>query len=1153
MVSPEEVFRFVAIRDPQRPARAGAIRAPAYDPAAPTNLHQALRNARDTAARGVVADNYISANPPQRRFVASLQEAPEVIRDLDRELIGSLDRRTGRQIRQSALPGLRDLRGPSDSPDPSDSLDSPEDLRSGGTQLGSLLRAEFVHERWGDCADSMLAVTFAARPPVAARVDLARILVLWELLDRLTAEPDMDADEVAGLLATGVILIPSDLLSRAATGRRTPTVSTGADDSDPNGGAEPVDGEPATVRRIRDLVAAAADLRTVARRPASLTIMTVGEAEVHANAAAAAGAYPAGPIPPTLLPETMTMGALLGASLQPGTLTVLEEEGLAVDGRPVPELLDELGVRARAGMDELLATPQLDLQRRAFAAELLRQQPWWARGAFGDGLVTIDLATPTPLSTARLLSRPVIGDLKVVRQTLRGYELGEIAHVENVLIGELKSRRHRVVDTTEQEDTETTTREEDRSFDTQSTNRSELATETQATNASTEQLSAGLTVTASYGEFFSATANAGYSKSQSASEATNSSTRFARELTERAASQLRTRTEVRRRRITRQVVTEANRHDLDNRRNKEHVVGVYRWLNKRYCAQVFNYGKRVLLEIGVPDPSAGFRYAEALGAGLDVNVEPPPPLVFPGTTRPLTPAEIAPEYWQSLAAAFRVADFPPPPPTWITSTLAFSAEAAPQQPTPTDGQDGASPNQPSPPPPGPPPRMYKTNEQLSIPAGYLPSTFTACVLCDRPEGDDQASMLSAGDKTLIRGIAGGFIDSTSPSDQATLRAGLDAWLAWDSYVDVSLTPEQLDGANRIGGLMTLSRQWLDERWRLNLVAFIDAATSRELPRPGLDLAIGPSLVHAPPGAHTIKGPFSWGQLAGRSMEITAAGSSDMTLPVAAATGGGAGFAVTVMVLCQQDWTLEDAWQVEAYQAILAAHAYWEADFRAAVAAAQNQRGVQIQGRNPSENQRIIRTELKRSAIGMLGGVSDVDLRAVEPGNPMPTGTPPQPQPPRVDVHAAARAGWIARFYEQAFEWENIAYILYPYFWTGRADWPAAMLAEDPDPEFAQFLGAGFARVVLPVRPGFENVVESRLSLDLPEPFTTSPAPVPSDDPSLAIADEIRAAQDLAGGKPDGKPWPIVLPTTLVALDGTPMPTYRTVCDPPPDDDGGPTP
>ena len=72
------------------------------------------------------------------------------------------------------------------------------------------------------------------------------------------------------------------------------------------------------------------------------------------------------------------------------------------------------------------------------------------------------------------------------------------------------------------------------------------------------------------------------------------------------------------------------------------------------------------------------------------------------------------------------------------------------------------------------------------------------------------------------------------------------------------------------------------------------------------------------------------------------------------------------------------------------------------------------------------------------------------------------------------------------------------------------------------------------------------------PFATSPAPVPSDDPSLPIADEIRAAQDLAGGKPDGKPWPVVLPTTLVALDGTPMEEYPTVCDKP-SDDGGPTP
>jgi len=47
--------------------------------------------------------------------------------------------------------------------------------------------------------------------------------------------------------------------------------------------------------------------------------------------------------------------------------------------------------------------------------------------------------------------RPLgIGDLKVVKQTLERYVAGEAAHIENVLKGESKERKHRLFDRTEE-------------------------------------------------------------------------------------------------------------------------------------------------------------------------------------------------------------------------------------------------------------------------------------------------------------------------------------------------------------------------------------------------------------------------------------------------------------------------------------------------------------------------------------------------------------------------------------------------------------------------------------------------------------------------------------------------------------------------------
>jgi hypothetical protein len=1134
----EDVFRFVAVRDPQRPVGRGALLARAYDAAEPSPLERQLRDASGATARSAVADRFIVEPPQPRRFIASFDDAPELIRELDGELVRAMDRRSGAQILRSALPSLRALSGPSPP-----AVGEDEEVRA-------LLGADAVHEQWRDCADSMLAATFATRPPPLARAVLPRILLLWEVLDRLASDANVDPDEIADLLATGVVLVPGDLLAQAPAERprsRGGGLREGRGEDEGGG-----NGETGTLTRLRELVATVDDLRRALLRPRPLTIAPATAAEIVAVSAAvtdgsnfdAAAAADA-----TVADITLS---ILREDLQARTLALLRDEGLAADDLTVTEVIDALSVRAESTMAGLLAAPELEVKRHAVAVELARRRPWSATGGFDVTPVAVELGTPSRVSAARLLSRPVIGDLKVVRQTLSGYELGEIAHVENVLIGEVRTRRHRVVDTTEEETIERIARDEERSFDTQTTERSELQTQMQEALSSNEQFNAGVTVTASYGPYFSATANAGYAKSQSTSEASSASTRFARELTERAVRRLRESTETQRRRLARQVVTELNRHDFDNTGGTDNVVGVYRWLNKRYCAQVFNYGRRVLLEVGVADPSASFRYAEALGAGVEVDVDPPPPLVFPGTTRPLNPAEINPMYWQALAAAFRVADFPPPPPDLITATVAFSAEAAPPPPAPEDQPQGSGNQPPQQPPPQPPPRLYKTNEQLTIPEGYVPLSFTACILCDRPSvpatpgfPQPDPSPFNETEKNLIRGGVAPFIAAEPADRQPRLLAMLNTFLDWSPYTqDFTLTSEQIADLVTLTGFLSLVNPSALSpfQWRVNMFAFTDAGTTRNLPRAGLDLAVGPALVHAPPGAHKIKGPFSLGQLLGQTPELTTAGPSDMTVPLAAATGGGAGFAVTVSVICEG--SLEARWQAQAYQAIVAAHAAWESEFRAAVAAARQRGGVQIEGRNPLENQRIIRTELKRSVVAMLGGVNDDELKAVIPGNPLPTGDPPQPTPPRVDLDAAARAGRTIRFYEQAFEWENIAYLLYPYFWTGRDDWPAALLAADPDPDFAQFLASGFARVVLPVRPGFENVVESRLGLDLPEPFTTSPAPVPSDDPSLPIADEIRLAQAFAGGVPDGDPWPVVVPTTLVALDGTPMPTFPTACDPP---------
>ncbi len=122
-----------------------------------------------------------------------------------------------------------------------------------------------------------------------------------------------------------------------------------------------------------------------------------------------------------------------------------------------------------------------------------------------------------------------------------------------------------------------------------------------------------------------------------------------------------------------------------------------------------------------------------------------------------------------------------------------------------------------------------------------------------------------------------------------------------------------------------------------------------------------------------------------------------------------------------------------------------------------------------------------------------------------------------------------RFFEQAIEWEQMTYYFYPYFWGRKNHWIDKMSIDDSDQQFADFLRAGAARALLPVRPGFERAliffinsgtIPSKDDLD----NITSPLYVP-------VLEEIKEVENGLSMEPVpvGEPWEVRLPTTLVLL------------------------
>lgn len=118
---------------------------------------------------------------------------------------------------------------------------------------------------------------------------------------------------------------------------------------------------------------------------------------------------------------------------------------------------------------------------------------------------------------------------------------------------------------------------------------------------------------------------------------------------------------------------------------------------------------------------------------------------------------------------------------------------------------------------------------------------------------------------------------------------------------------------------------------------------------------------------------------------------------------------------------------------------------------------------------------------------------------------------------------LAKFLEQAFEWEIMDYTFYPYYWANRKMWQEMYVSESVDPLFRSFLQAGMARVIVTVKPGFEDAVQFFLTTG--KIWNGGEVPVIGDPLYMSIVDEMRQPT----GKPQGKYWITRLPTTLTIL------------------------
>lgn len=276
--------------------------------------------------------------------------------------------------------------------------------------------------------------------------------------------------------------------------------------------------------------------------------------------------------------------------------------------------------------------------------------------AAGSGPVTV----PTGHGEAKVLG---IADLMLVEQKLARYELGEIAHIENVLQGETRIRSNRLTLTTD-EFVETETEEsEETEKDLTISERFELQSQAQWVQNETASKQAGLTISASYGPSVEVSANASASTNSSRQESSQIASSYARETTARAVSRIQKRSRQKRSTRTTREFIERNLHKFESA--SDDIVGTYRYVDKIYTAQVVNYGKRLMLEFIVPEPAAFYRYALARQPIVSDLVECPQEPGYchdaDGTFHPLEPKDMTPESYLFWTAQYGAEGVEAPP------------------------------------------------------------------------------------------------------------------------------------------------------------------------------------------------------------------------------------------------------------------------------------------------------------------------------------------------------------------------------------------------------------------------------------------------------------------------------------------------------------
>lgn len=587
-----------------------------------------------------------------------------------------------------------------------------------------------------------------------------------------------------------------------------------------------------------------------------------------------------------------------------------------------------------------------------------------------------------------------IADYLKVEQSTHAYVPGEVAHIENIMAREYREKSTRRLSRSENTITSSSETEREQLTDTTTATRFEMQTEIAKMMSETTDVA-----TYANGKKWGIEMGASFANNRSKEESSRAATTQAQDITARALDRLVSK--VKEERISKVIeeFEENNMHGFDNRQGDQHVVGVYRWVDKIMKNQIFNYGKRMMFEFMIPQPSKIHRLAMVNMNPTEVIEKPIDPrkakdwhfdlnaFVTATGNEKITQFN-ALKYW---AGVYNVELPNYTDEIYIGKAFSFTTSE-------TDKKEFEE--------------VFAKDDFIEIPEGYITKKARASI--SFPPGDPYNKIsVSVGNRVFYR-------------------------------PNFNVAPEN-------------DRPITDvDQIQLNISPFTGS----------IPISISQMGLHTGNVNIEVK------------CELTEYGRRLLFNKI-----------------------------IEAYEEALATY---EQKVNDAGEVATN-----IKETNANFYRQIEADVLRHNCMAYL-----VDPEKL--GSQLYNGTGlfdfSVKQDKGMDEYAA-----LTKFMEQAFEWDIMSYNFYPYYWGNKNEWGELYQSESIDPLFRSFLQSGMARVVVTVKPGFEDAVQFYMSTG--RIWSGGEVPVIGDPMYLSIVDEMREPV----GDKVGKFWMTRIPTSLNIL------------------------